>query len=533
MLRYDDVDMMTFTKALDIWCGRKDCQEMELTLDEVKHLLIVADRFQMMEVLSFLEEPLRKKLSLNMCGDILSWQMNGIKELAKDALTMAAEQFEHFSETPGFVQMGEEALKYVVDADGLASRNEEAVWEAVLRWTRAPGATRRQLPRGVVSTIRFPLMEERYLRSLVAATAPAEDAEWRSLVPETAPEDAAWMESVVAEALRAKEARREGAVFQVELLGRKALTDRAEPGVRWEEYRNGGELRLQGHADLVRSLVECDGRMCSASSVLRVWNKASLELERTLQLDTDEEDDFQHHHVYSLAVWGDHLISGHGGGMLRVWNVATGECEQVLEEHDGPVWALAVCGSQLVSSCEDGSIKVWAMADGAPWQCERDLYHSTMMCSLVGWRDKVVGGSDDGRIRVWDVETGARDATLVGHSSAVWGLAVHRDRLFSASRDGTIREWELGTGALLQTVQVYEPGDDTLNLRCLAISGSKLLSGSWGRGIKGEMRVWGLKDWGLDLQQTLPDRDVYALLARDGEVWGTAGLDVVVWGRRQ
>ena len=47
------------------------------------------------------------------------------------------------------------------------------------------------------------------------------------------------------------------------------------------------------------------------------------------------------------------------------------------------------------------------------------------------------------------------------------------------------------------------------------------------------MRVWGLEE--LELQQTLQQpagSDVMALVAVDGEVWGGAGSDILVWGRK-
>jgi hypothetical protein len=44
---------------------------------------------------------------------------------------------------------------------------------------------------------------------------------------------------VAAEALRAKAARREGAAFELALLGRKALEDREGLGVPWEECAAG------------------------------------------------------------------------------------------------------------------------------------------------------------------------------------------------------------------------------------------------------------------------------------------------------
>ncbi len=74
-------------------------------------------------------------------------------------------------------------------------------------------------------------------------------------------EDKEWMTCVVAEALRAKAALREDAVFEFQLLGRKALDDRVGLGacrtVRWEEYTKEGALRLGGHKREVGAIVAC------------------------------------------------------------------------------------------------------------------------------------------------------------------------------------------------------------------------------------------------------------------------------------
>ena len=46
-LKLKDVDGTAFKKALDVWCGRKDCQEV--ALGEIPQLASVADRFSMTE----------------------------------------------------------------------------------------------------------------------------------------------------------------------------------------------------------------------------------------------------------------------------------------------------------------------------------------------------------------------------------------------------------------------------------------------------------------------------------------------------
>jgi WD40 repeat protein len=260
---------------------------------------------------------------------------------------------------------------------------------------------------------------------------------------------------------------------------------------------------------------------------IRVWGRASGELERTLH--TTEGDP-----VKALAVCEDRLISIYHGDMSRVWIVATGESVFAGRSSGSEVRVLAVCGSRLASGCWHGSIEVWRMGAGAAWAWERSLLgHAGVVWSLAGWQDKVASGSGDGRIRVWDVGTGAHDATLAGHSGQVTALVVHGDRLLSASADGTIRAWGVGTWAVLRTVEVYGRATGP-RLCCLAVSGSKLVSGSWANGgLQAEVRVWGLEE--LDLQQTLAQPaglSVLALVAVDGEVWGGVDMDLVVWGRK-
>jgi WD40 repeat protein len=272
--------------------------------------------------------------------------------------------------------------------------------------------------------------------------------------------------------------------------------------------------------------------MCSGSrdGSIRVWGGASLEHERTLRDEEHAGDD-----VISLAAWEGRLISGHESGAIRVWNVATGVCDRVLERHTGAVRCLAVSGSRLVSGSGDDSVKVWAMGAGASWACERTLVgHTSNIYVLATWQGKVLSGSVDASVRVWDVGTGAHDATLTGHEGAVYGLAVHGDRLLSASADGTIREWALGTWAALRTVQAYEgTGRQRQYPHSLAVCGSKLISGSFSRGRASEVRVWDLGT--LECKHTLlqPGQAGVQYLAEGcGAVWGGVGSEVVVWGRR-
>ena len=129
------MDIGVFIKTLDIWSGRADAQEMEL--HEVQELASVADRFQITEVISALEEAVIGQLSLEACGEVLTWSGGcGMRRLEAEALKMAAERFEEFARTAGFMQIGSDALGSMLDDDRLVARNEEALWGAVVEWKR-------------------------------------------------------------------------------------------------------------------------------------------------------------------------------------------------------------------------------------------------------------------------------------------------------------------------------------------------------------------------------------------------------------
>jgi hypothetical protein len=101
--------------------------------------------------------------------------------------------------------------------------------------------------------------------------------------------------------------------------------------------------------------------------------------------------------------------------------------------------------------------------------------------------------------------------------------------------DGTIREWALGTWAAVRTVEACARGGRQY-VSCLAVSGSKLISGSKDRGGNFgkpyEVRVWDLGTLECEHRLQQPAGvEVGCLAAGCGVVWGGVGEEVVVWGR--
>lgn len=65
---------------------------------------------------------------------------------------------------------------------------------------------------------------------------------------------------------------------------------------------------------------------------------------------------------------------------------------------------------------------------------------------------RVISGSSDNTVKVWNLNTGAEIRTLIGHSASVNAVAVTPDgsRVISGASDNTVRVWSLATGKEIQ-----------------------------------------------------------------------------------
>lgn len=67
---------------------------------------------------------------------------------------------------------------------------------------------------------------------------------------------------------------------------------------------------------------------------------------------------------------------------------------------------------------------------------------------------RIVSGSSDQTIKIWDVETGECLHTLAGHTDLVRTLQLdaRADRIISGSYDGSLKIWSLSQGRLLRNL---------------------------------------------------------------------------------
>src|SRR6201994_1305782 len=125
----------------------------------------------------------------------------------------------------------------------------------------------------------------------------------------------------------------------------------------------------------------------------------------------------------------------------------------------------------------------WRVTRGIPhsWSaCENILRgHSSLVNSVAFSHDgrRVVSGSSDKTVRIWNVETGSEEKMLEGHSSWVNSVAFSHDgrRVVSGSSDNTVRIWNVETGS---EEKMLEGHSDPVNSVAFSHDGKRVVSGS-------------------------------------------------------
>ncbi|KAI8511559.1 NACHT domain- and WD repeat-containing protein 1 [Branchiostoma belcheri] len=214
----------------------------------------------------------------------------------------------------------------------------------------------------------------------------------------------------------------------------------------------GGPLRttLAHHRAGITSIAMTPdgGYMVTAARdcTIRIYENESdvMELERTLTGHTDAIE------VISAAPNNELLVSGSLDNTLKVWNLETGRLVISMEEDHAHYRHHA-----LLTTTRDSRRVVSPV--GNEW--ERDVL---LVSKLIL----------EGKVNVWDIETGKLQFTLKGHEGAVSCLAVSHDNryIITGAEDNSIKMWSTETGELRNT---FSPHTGLVTQNARIVSGSE------------------------------------------------------------
>ena len=229
--------------------------------------------------------------------------------------------------------------------------------------------------------------------------------------------------------------------------------------IRLQDAGTGEEkMLLTGHTWGMHSMVlSPDGNILASGSedtTIRLWDMHTGEHKKTLN--------GHKHRVYSVAFSpdGETLASGSDDNMIRLWNVDTGETEMVLVGHAGEFEdvnngpssvegvksvAFSPDGKTLASGGGDNVIHLWDIGTGKRKMTLVGHTHWVFSLAFSPDGETLASGSIDSDIRLWDPHTGQHKKTLTGHSAWVRSIAFSWDgkTLVSGSDDGSVLIWKI------------------------------------------------------------------------------------------
>ncbi|MFD0035585.1 protein kinase [Streptomyces sp. NPDC127172] len=213
----------------------------------------------------------------------------------------------------------------------------------------------------------------------------------------------------------------------------------------------------------------------------------------------------------SVTPDGQLALTGNLDGMLRLWDLRSGQCTLTIQGHDDGVPHVDMSADgrfALSATTMDKTVRLWDLADGScvrAWQ--PDGFKGGMMIGTARLHVSegialvpISGGdyfSSNGCVQVWDVRSGQLRTTFDGLN---WRAAAEvspdgRCALISGYPDHTIRLWDLDTG---QCRQVLTGGADVAVKRFSA-DGRFVITGEYfwavpegSRSGGGVIRIWDL-----------------------------------------
>ncbi|KAI8826785.1 WD40-repeat-containing domain protein [Fimicolochytrium jonesii] len=191
----------------------------------------------------------------------------------------------------------------------------------------------------------------------------------------------------------------------------------------------------------------------------------------------------------------------------------------VFQGHTEAVYCLQFDSRKIVSGSRDKTLKIWDTRSG---HCKATLRgHTGSVLCLQYNENIIVSGSSDWSMIVWDVRSGRMLRTMTGHMESVLNLRFDEKWVVSCSKDTTVKVWDLESGKLVRTMVGHRAAVNAVQMK-----GRVVVSASGDRSIK----LWDLHT-GAHLKTLLGHTRGIACIQFDGDliVSGSSDSTIKLW----
>lgn len=271
----------------------------------------------------------------------------------------------------------------------------------------------------------------------------------------------------------------------------------------WDVKTNACKI-LRGHSGEVFSVsFSGDGKLLASSSydrTIRIWDTHTGRCIKTLKGHTGGINSvaFSPNSRKIVSASGYYIQNMDISEMvhdntIRVWDIATGQCDRILEGHNSDVTfvSYSIDGQKIVSASADKTVRVWGAESG---QClktistnegcvnsamfspngQKIVFTSSFLIHIwdlspnsfsmesfndhsspnslgstisVSPKGTYLASASDSTVQIWDVNTLRQLKTLAGQKKKVSSLSfLNNDKIVSSSWDGTICIWNITSG---------------------------------------------------------------------------------------
>jgi len=190
---------------------------------------------------------------------------------------------------------------------------------------------------------------------------------------------------------------------------------------------------------------------------------------------------------------GKNLASGSFDKSILLWRVYD-TCENylVLKGHTSAVLELHWSTGEdfIFSASADKTVQVWDPNVGERIKkCKGHSSYVNSCCPARRGPQKIVSGSDDCTVRLWDVRLrGCQDTLNAGYPVTSVCFSDHADQIFSGGIDNEIKVWDVRKNQVMMTLEGHT---DTITGMRLSPDGNFLLTNSMDQTV----RIWDVRPY--------------------------------------